>query len=169
VTRQAFITAIAADLKTWSEADRGYFCVAEDPTHPYAVLASGNVNKWACILSFAGDNPAGEELPGNIYRPRVEVFVGHCVDLRKDPGAWLHVDASSAANSLLARVDALDKRLLTMVFAAEVDGDDTAYAAYGGSQQVTLPGAGIPLRAWRLSYSWTLRLEPDAADYRFLN
>ena len=166
--RQEFLSLIAADVKTFVEASSGYFCVAEDPSHPYAVLAAGNVRKWACIVSYAGDGPAGEELPGEMYRPRLDVFVGHCIDLRKDPGAWLHVD-TAAVKSLLTRVDAIDDHVREIAFVRELDNDDDSYCNYSGAQPVTLPGAGIPLRAFRLSYAWTLRQQVTERTYREMN
>jgi hypothetical protein len=159
---------VAADLKAMVSAAGGYFAVAADPTSPYVVLTSGSLRSWACILSYQGDSPAGEEIPGAMMSPAVEVFVGASVDLRKDPGAWLYVDASAEQKSLLSRLDAVDVHMRGIVFKG--DGADSAtYARYQPAAAVVLPGAGIPLRAWRLRYAWDVRLDQEGIAYRFLN
>lgn len=168
MTRQIFVSLLAADIGPWVRSNGGYFCVGDSPSHPYAVLASGNIKSWACILEFAGDRQAGAELPGAMSRVSVNLYVGHTVDLRKDPGVWLYLDASPSAKALLSRLDVLSARLLTCVFKGEAN-DDDAYAEYAGAAPVTLPGTGIPLRAWRLTFEWPLRLDAAAADYRYLN
>jgi len=168
VNRQDFLALIAADLDPRVRAAKGKFYVADSPTHPYAILAGGNLSAWVCILDYGGDAALADAIENAAATFRATVYVGHCLDLRKDPGAWLYTDLDATRKALLARVDQVDEYVSGIGFEAAA-GEASAYARGAGFAAVTLPGTGIPLRAYRNTYSWEMRVDRTAVDYRFLN
>lgn len=166
--RDEFISYLAADLKTWTETAGGQFHVARDPLHPLVVLTSGNYKSFVCILSYAGAQPLnGDQDPHGMADPRVEIYLGHAIDLRTDPSAWLYKYDPGEPDPLLKRLSDLTDRVLTIVFKND-DNIDDAYAEFLGEEQATLPD-GTPLRGWKLTVGWPLKIAVTDANYRFLN
>ena len=168
MTRQDFLHLLADDLRPLVEADGGKWFLAQDPTAPYVVLAASAFAGWACILSYTGHRPLGDELESAMSESEVEIWVGRPLDLNADPGAWLKGATGADATALLARLDAMQKAALTIVFKGESSDRDN-YARFLGDEAVMMPVTGVPLRAWKFRVAWDLRLSLTAGDYRFLN
>ena len=168
MTRQDFLNLLAADLRPIVEANGGKWFLAQDPAAPYVVLAASAFAGWACLLSYSGDRPLGEELEAAMSEVEVELWVGRPLDLNADPGAWLRGATGTDATALLARLDLMQAKALTIVFKGE-GADRNHYARFLGNEPVMMPVTGVPLRAWKLRIAWDQRLSVPAADYRFLN
>ena len=168
MTTQDFLNLLAADLRPTVETNGGKWFLAQDPTTPFVVLAASAFHGWACILSYTGGRPLGEELESAMSESEVELWVGRPLDLNADPGAWLKGATSADATALLARLDLMQDRALTIVFQGE-QADRNNYARFLGSEAVMMPVTGVPLRAWKFRVAWDLRLSLSSADYRCLN
>ena len=167
MTLDDFIQRLATDLSAWTKENGGQFHVARDPLHPYVILAGGNYQSFVVILNYAGaDGMNTDQHPHGMRDAKVEIFVGHGMDLRSDPGAWLF-KSDGSAEPILKRLDALLARVLTIAF-DNGDRHDKAYAVYGGEQPATLPD-GAPLKAFKATVSWPLPIDVRESDYRFLN
>lgn len=162
-----FIAYLAADLDQWTKEQGGQFHVARDPLHPYVILAGAASSGFVVILSYAGGQALNKEQhPHGMRDAAIELFLGHPMDLRSDPGAWLFKN-DGTGDSMLKRMDALQDRVLTICF-DNGDRRDKAYAEYGGEESATLPD-GTPLRAFKLRVSWPIPITITDANYRFLN
>lgn len=162
-----FIAYLKADLEPWTTAQKGAFHVARDPLHPYVILAGGAFATFVVILNFTGGAALNTDVhPHGLADARVEIFIGHTMDLRKDPGAWLFQNTSEH-DSLLKQLSLLQAQVFTIVF-DNGENCDPAYCQNDGTEPATLFD-GTPLRAFKLAVSWPLPIELDAANYRFLN
>jgi hypothetical protein len=162
-----FMAKLSGDLEKWTVEQGGKFHVARDPLHPYVILAGGAYATFVVILSYVGGKKqGGDEHPHAMRSAAVEVFIGHPVDLRSDPTAWLFKN-DGQSESMLKQLNDLAARLLTIVF-SNGERNDAAYAEYEGEEQATLPN-GTPLKAYKLTASWPLTIEVNPSDYRFLN
>lgn len=154
----ANVAAVAAIVKAWTDAAKGEFRVAEDPTDPYVLLASGSFKSFIVVLAFADAAPAG----GNVIAAEMQdvvldIFIGRAIDLRADPGAWLYKDAAdSGPEALLTLLDEMRAEVLDIEFATDND-TETATAQNMGVTSVSLPD-GTPLRAYRQQVKWTVRV-----------
>lgn len=162
-----FIALLAADLKPWVETKGGEFHVARDPLHPYVILAGGNTKSFAAILNYVGGTALNADThPHGHETARVELILGHGIDLRSDPGAWLY-QAYGQQEPVLQLLSEIRERLLTVTFRNSTN-EDSAYAENEGIEPVTLAD-GTPLRAFKQTVSWPLRIQIDDTAYRFLN
>lgn len=167
MTLQAFIAALSADLAAWAASAKGEFVVATDPLEPYVVLAGGMRNTFVAILVLDGADPMNvEEHPHGIEQKKIQIYLGHPLDLRAERDAWLYKDDGQRL-SLLTLLDALRARVFTIVF-ANGEHRDPGYAHNLGIEPATLPN-GVPLRAYKLSVSWPISVDVDDTQYRFLN
>ena len=153
-----FLAAIAQPLQEWTRANRGEFYVAKDPTDPYVMLAGARANSFVVVLSFA-DAPqtGGDILASEMQNAVADVFVGHPMDLRTDPGAWLFKDQAEGpgAKSLLTLMDEVREVLFEIGF-QELN-TEPADPQNMGMSSVSLPD-GVPLRAYRQQVKWSIRV-----------
>ena len=164
---EQFIALLASDLDAWTKESGGVFLVARDPLDPLVILSAGNYNSFVVILSYLGGATLNaDEHPHGIEDASVEVYLGHAIDLRAKPGAWLFID-DGAKRSMLKQLNDLRGRLLTIVFSNGPNCDD-AYATAQGIAQASLPD-GTPLKAYKVTASWPLTIDVDAEKYRCLN
>lgn len=162
-----FIGFLAPDIESWTKENGGQFFVARDPLHPYVILAGANSSTFVVILSYVGGQPLnGDQHPHGMRSAKVEVFIGHPMDLRSDPGAWLFKN-DGTGESILKRIDALQDHVLTIAF-DNGEKRDKAYAEYGGEEAATLPD-GTPLRAYKFPVAWPIPITITESKYRFLN
>jgi len=168
MTSQDFINLLAHYLRPIVETNGGKWFLAQDPTTPFVVLAASAFSGWACILSFTGAQPLGEELEGAMNAAECELWIGRPLDLNADPGAWLKGATGADAKALLARLDLMQQKALTIAFLGE-QADRNNYSRFLGSEAVMMPVTGVPLRAWKFRVAWDMRFPINPADYRFLN
>lgn len=162
-----FMAYLAPPIEAWTKEHGGQFRVATDPLHPYVLLAGSNASIFLVILSYSGGQPLNtEQHPHGMRMAKVELFLGHPMDLRSEPGAWLF-KSDGVSESILKRLDSLQARLLTICF-DNGERHDKSYAEYGGEEPATLPD-GTPLRAFKCTASWPIPITISDADYQFVN
>jgi hypothetical protein len=151
------IAAVAESLQTWVASNKGDLRIADDPTDPYILLAGSGFKGLVVVLSFADALPAGgSTLASQMREVALEVFVGHPIDMRADPGAWLFKDAPAhGQKALLTHMDELCDELFAIEF--EEPSTATAVAEDMGMTSVSLPD-GVPLRAYKQRVKWTVRV-----------
>ena len=161
---QRFITILSTDLGAWAREVGGEFVVADNPLQPYVLLSGGLRNTFLVILELSGSTPLNaQDHPHGFRNVRAGVYIGHPLDLRSERDAWLYRDDADR-KSLLTMLDLLCARLFTISFSNGANADD-AYCHNVGLDQVTLPN-GIPLRAFRQSVEWPLRIDVNETQYR---
>ncbi len=162
-----FIKLLATDIEAWTKTHGGIFHVARDPLHPYVILAGGSYSSFVVILSYAGGTSLNtNDHPHGMEDASVEVFLGHGMDLRSNPGAWLFEDNGARA-SMLSQLTDLRAHVLTIAF-ENPQGIDPSYAESKGIEQAQLAD-NTPLKAFKINVSWPPLIEVKEADYRFLN
>lgn len=162
---QAFIQTLKSELDGWARSAGGELVVATDPLEPYVVLAGGLRNTFVAILVLDGSDQMNvEQHPHGMEQKKIQIYLGHPLDLRAERDAWLYKDDISR-RSLLNLLDSLRDHVFTIVLANGENRDD-GFAHNLGTEAATLPN-GIPLRAYKITVSWPTSIEVDESQYRY--
>ena len=97
-----FLDSIQRPLAALAQANGARLDVASDPDHVIEILAAASPRGWRVILSYAGDDAAGDAQAGGIVRLRINATVQAARGLAAASGASVHATTQAGREPLLA-------------------------------------------------------------------